>query len=304
MKNKTENIQEMPVGRTFKRERGFFTFAQNGSHDYLRMAYALALSLKATQTDVPYLAVGITSGMTVPKEYLWAFDEIIEIPWGDAAKDSSWKLENEWKAYHMTPYRETIKLDCDMLFLQNVDAWWDVLATKDVWASTTAITYRGSVATSDHYRKTFTANELPNIYTAFMYFRHSDLASELFTMAELIYVNWDKFILEFMDEPRPTEVSTDVVFALAIKLLGIQDETTDASSDFPYFTHMKTKLQEWDNEAVTERWTDHIGTYFTDELELKIGRYRQLAPLHYHVKTFITDEMISIYESKVKVKRK
>jgi hypothetical protein len=42
------------TNREFKRKRGFFTFAQNGTHDYVRMAYALALSLKATQTDVPY----------------------------------------------------------------------------------------------------------------------------------------------------------------------------------------------------------------------------------------------------------
>lgn len=288
--------------RKFKRERGFFTFAQNGTHDYIRMAYALALSLKATQIDVPYLAIGITPGTIVPDDYSWAFDEIIEIPWGDSAEDSSWKLENEWKSYHMTPYRETIKLDCDMLFLQNIDVWWDSLKQQDVWASTTALTYRGNVVTSDFYRKTFTANQLPNVYTAFMYFQHSDLAEELFTMAELIYFNWEKFIFDYMDEPRPTEVSTDVVFALAMKLIGREDECTRISSEFPNFTHMKTKLQGWDNEAVTEQWSNHIGVYFTDDLELKIGRYRQLSPLHYHIKNFVTDEMISLYEQRVKPK--
>jgi hypothetical protein len=46
--------QMTETNREFKRKRGFFTFAQNGTHDYVRMAYALALSLKATQTDVPY----------------------------------------------------------------------------------------------------------------------------------------------------------------------------------------------------------------------------------------------------------
>lgn len=284
--------------RQFKRERGFFTFAQNGTHDYIRMAYALALSLKATQEEVPYLAIGITHGTKVPKKYAWAFDEIIEIPWGDAAKDESWKLQNEWKAYHMTPYRETIKLDCDMLFLQNIDTWWDSLAQQDVCAATTALTYRAEVVTSDYYRKTFTANKLPNVYTAFMYFRYSDTAKELFTMAEIIFQNWEKFSFEYMEEPRPTEASTDVVFALAMKLLGLEDECTRPGT-FPNFTHMKTKLQDWNEHEVTENWNQHIGVYFTDELELKIGRYRQLAPLHYHMKDFITDEMIDLYEQKV-----
>jgi hypothetical protein len=101
-----QEYQMKETNREFKRKRGFFTFAQNGTHDYVRMAYALALSLKATQTDVPYLSIGVTPGQVVPEKYKWAFDEIIEIPWGDAAKTSSWKLENEWKAYHMTPYEE------------------------------------------------------------------------------------------------------------------------------------------------------------------------------------------------------
>src|SRR5271157_3807356 len=103
--------------RIFKRERGFLTIAQNSADtDYIRLAYGLALSLKATQKENGYLSILVTPGTIVNKEYRWAFDEIIEIPWGDNATASRWKLENEWKAYHVTPYRETIKLDADMLF--------------------------------------------------------------------------------------------------------------------------------------------------------------------------------------------
>ncbi len=287
--------------RKAKRQRGFFTFAQNGTFDYLRLAYGLALSLKATQVEVPYLAVGITPGTIVPKEYAWAFDEIIEIPWGDAAKDSSWKLENEWKAYHMTPYEETIKLDCDMLFLQNVDSWWDTLATQDFWACTTALTYRGNEATSDFYRKTFTANNLPNVYSAFMYFKYSDLAKSVFEMTELIFQNWEHFTFTFMEEPRPTEVSTDVAIALAIKLLGVEDECTNTLRGVPNFTHMKSQMQDWTgSREIPENWLESVSVYMTEDLELKIGRFRQLAPLHYHLKEFLTDEMIELYEAKVK----
>jgi hypothetical protein len=285
--------------RDFKRQRGFFTFAQNGTHDYLRMAYALALSLKATQHKVPFLTVGVTPGMIVPERYKWAFDEIIEIPWGDAASKSAWKLENEWKAYHMTPYVETIKLDCDMLFLQNVDEWWSMLEQQDVWATTTALTYRNHRVTNDFYRKTFTANKLPNIYTAFMYFKYSDMAEKLFEMVELIYQNWPLFVRDYMEEPRPKEVSTDVAFALAMKLLNIEDECTNKMREFPNFTHMKSQLQDW-GPNVPEDWISSIGVYFTDQLELKIGKFRQLAPLHYHIKEFLTDEMIGFYEAKVK----
>jgi hypothetical protein len=63
---------------------------------------------------------------------------------------------------------------------------------------------------------------------------------------------------------------------------------------------MKTQLQGWDTNRVTEKWNDHIGVYFTDDLELKIGKYRILAPLHYHAKDFVTDEMIQFLEGKTK----
>jgi hypothetical protein len=162
-----------PMEREFKRDRGFLVFAQNGNTDYLRLAYGLALSLVATQTDVPYLSVAITPGMDVPDHYREVFDEVIDIPWIDAAAQSEWKLENEWKAYHVTPYRETIKLDADMLFTADIAHWWKLLSTRDFWACTSVETYRGEIATSDYYRKTFTSNSLPNVYTAFMYFRES-----------------------------------------------------------------------------------------------------------------------------------
>ena len=51
------------MARKYKRQRGFFTIAQYSEKfgDYPRMAYALALSLKASQVEAPYLAVGMTT---------------------------------------------------------------------------------------------------------------------------------------------------------------------------------------------------------------------------------------------------
>ncbi len=209
----------MRLDTDFKRDRGFLTFAQNGSVDYVRLAYALALSLKATQKENAHLSIVVTPGTKVPERYAAAFDDIIEVPWLDEASRSEWKLENEWKAYHVTPYRETIKLDADMIFPSDISEWWDVLARQDFCAATTATTYRGEVVTSDYYRKVFTSNELPNVYSAFTYFRFSDTAQEVFRMMETIFHNWEHFFYEYLDDTRPEVVSTDVVMALAIKLL-------------------------------------------------------------------------------------
>jgi hypothetical protein len=280
-----------------KRERGFLTIAQNsGELDYVKMAYALALSIKATQKENPYLSIMITPETKVPAEMIWAFDEIIEIPWGDHAQYSKWKLENEWKAYHASPYRETIKLDADMLFPADISSWWDLLADKDFWATTQVINYRGNIITSDIFRKTFTFNYLPNIYTAFMYFKKSTLAHKIFDFSETIFYNWEKFFYEFLvADERPKFLSTDVIFALAIKLLDLADECTGKMA-IPTFAHMKTDLQGWVGEMLPEDWTKIAGLYVTPELDFKIGAFRQKYPVHYHIKTIVDDKLISYYE--------
>ena len=279
-------------------KRGFLVFAQNGETDYLRLAYGLALSLRATQSEVSALSVVVTPGQDIPTHYREVFDQVIDVPWLDEAKNSSWKLENEWKAFHVTPYEETIKLDADMLFTTDIKEWWPVLARQDVWACTDVETYRGEGVVSDYYRKVFTANDLPNIYTAFMYFKASDAALELFSMAEVIYHNWQKFFHEFLDITRPSEVSTDVVFALAMKLIDRTDEMTFAGHSIPRFVHMKSRLQGWPD--IGEEWTNHLSGTLTEDLVLKIGRYRQTLPVHYHIKSFLTDEMISTYEKAIR----
>lgn len=286
-----------------KRQRGFLCIAQNGNkadvfpeRDYLRMAYALALSIKASQKEVPYMSVAVTPGTKIKLKHKKVFDEIIEIPWGDPAEFSKWKIRNKWKYYYCTPYEETIILDSDMLFPDDISSWWDILSQQDVWACTKPRTYRNELITSDHYRKVFTVNELPNVYTAFMYFKQSDLAAELFKLIDVIFHNWNVFYDEYLYKERPGFLSADVAYALAMKLLDVKHLCTNEHFDVPSFVHMKSQLQGWDFESLKEDWTKHVGVYLTPKGELKIGNFKQLLPFHYQVKSFLTDERIKIYE--------
>lgn len=288
------------IDRRFKRKKGLITIAQNNKdHNYLRMAYALALSLKNSQTNIPYLSVCVSDKNLVPKKYYEVFDEVIEIPWGDHAKKSEWKVENKWKYFFMTPYEETIILDTDMLFFNDISDWWEYCSNYELLACTNVYTYRQNLITNDFYRKTFTSNKLPNIYTAFLYFKQTEKVLNYFKFLEIIFNNWEYYFYEFLDETRPKFFSSDVAFSLGMKLLNLEDEFTNKVSTFPKFIHMKSQLQDWNTSQITEEWTKHIGVYINSDLKCKIGQYNQLLPLHYHDKNFLTDDIIKKYERKL-----
>ncbi len=280
--------------------RGYLILAQNnGTDDYIRQAYALALSIKNTQSTVNSVALATDEIITDPK-YLAVFDHIVPIPWTDSAKDSTWKIENKWKYYYMTPFDETVVLDADMLFPKDISYWWDILSQKEMWITNKPRTFRGEIITSTEYRPSFEPNDLPNVYTAFIYFKKTETVGELFQLLEIIFNNWERFFYEFMDETRPKHLSGDVAYALAIKILGLETECFGELDSMPSFVHMKSYLQNVDKKLVTEDWTKHFPTYFSDDGTFKIGNYEQTLPFHYQVKSWLTDEMISILEARLK----
>ena len=107
--------------------------------------------------------------------------------------------------------------------------------------------------------------------------------------------DWEKIYAKYLDATRPTWLSADVAYALAMKILDITDLCT-APLDVPTFVHMKSRIQNFQNLA-DEDWTKYIPTYFTDDCKLKIGNYQQYYPFHYHVKEWLTDDIVNKLES-------
>jgi len=281
--------------------RGYLILSQNTKRDdYNRLAYGLALSIKNSQSKVTSVCLA-TDTDTMPGNYYEVFDHVAPIPWIDHAALSKWKIENKWKYYYMSPFDETVILDADMMFPEDISHWWDVLSKKDIWITDKPRTYKGDVITSTKYRPAFASNNLPNVYTAFMYFKKSDLAVELFKLVEYIFNNWERFFYNYLDENRPKHLSGDVAYALAIKILGIENECFGNISDLPTFVHMKSHLQGIREELISEDWTKNIPTYFSEDGRFKIGSYQQTLPFHYNVKHWLTDEMIALLEKRVGV---
>jgi len=281
--------------------KGYIVLAQNNSTtDYLEQAYALALNLKLTQTVVNNLTVCVdqdTRKLIKPKHEA-IFDHIVDIPWNDDAKDAEWKINNKWKYLYMTPYDETVILDTDMIFPTDVSYWWDIMAERDVWATTNVKTYRGNDVISDpYYRKYFIANDLPNIYTAFFYFKKSELASELFAMVEVIFQHWQRMYYKYLPKGKPEHLSGDVSFALAMQLLGIEHLCTKINvKNVPTFVHMKSHVQDIPSSKIGDKWSDTLPTYYNTCRDFKIGNFSQTLPFHYVEKDWMTAEMIKAME--------
>ena len=135
--------------------RGFVILAQNTeSVDYIKCAKALSISIKNVMPN---------ANVTI----------ITELPYGDLAPDSDWKLINDWQVYEASPYDETIKLEADMFLPRSIEYWWDILSINNITVCTTIRNFKGEISNCRVYRKFIDDNHLPDVYNALTYFKKS-----------------------------------------------------------------------------------------------------------------------------------
>lgn len=273
--------------------RGFITIAQNSAYgDYVRAAYGLALSLKKTQSKHAGLTVMVTPGTVIPDKYRAVFDQVIEIPWGDAAGLEEWKVHNKWKVYYASPYDETILLDADMLIGVDLDAYWNILRRRPVFACTSPYTFRGDPIMGSPFRHAFDQYGLPHVYTALFYFRRDAAVQRYFRKVQHVYENWEGLRQHYYH--LPVNVSGDLAFALAMRMT--ETEHIYTSKEWPGIVHMKAELQDLGRGKVLDDWVQHLGVQVRTDGTIYVGGYYQRFPFHYQVKTFLTDNILERLE--------
>ena len=279
----------------FQDQQGYFAFVQNSDVDYLRLAYLQALSIKSTQRINKYaIAVDENTKAQIKDKHRKVFDYIIDIPFGDDAKDDDWKLSNNWKLYSCTPFKETVNLDVDILFTRDISHWWDHMRQKDICITTDVMDYHGNVITSRIFRKVFDDNLLLNTYNGFSYFRYSRTMLDFFNAVRMIFGNWDVYRDSICKNVRTAKATTDEVYALAANLIG--EEKCYIPGMQPTFTHMKPELQPFNS---SQKWTDEVSWTLTNDMDFIVGGYYQMYPFHYQQKDFVTDDLIRRYEEKI-----
>jgi hypothetical protein len=196
------------------------------------------------------------------------------LPFGDQGG-----YANDWQVFHASPYRETIKLEADMIAAGPIDHWWNLFEHRDVVISQGARTFYDQPAESRHYRKTFDQNNLPDVYNAITYWRLSATAKDFFQLVRAIFKHWNHYrtLLKFPDE-LPT---TDVVYAMAAVIMGPERVTLPAGLG-PTIAHMKRYV----NPIQSDNWTKEL-TWESDPL--RINTIAQSGLVHYHIKEWTNE---------------
>ena len=267
---------------------------KKNTHQYHQMAYLLALSIKHTQkSGYDNVAVVVDD-----KEI---FDIFRASPFID--RTIFWDEKDHWDGRSwmdkLSPWEHTVCLDSDMLFLRDYSHWIDHFKeSAPLYIAPKAYTYRGEVITNDYCRKTFTANSLPNLYSAYTWFnKQHTITEDFFNLGRTIIENPTDFKNLFLDNYIPEKVGTDEAFALAAKILDIEDSIS-YQLEFPRFVHMKPELQNL-TRLITSIDLD-LGYYIGKDNKLKVGTFAQTDIFHYAQKDLDIAGMIENYENIIK----
>ena len=181
---------------------------------------------------------------------------------------------NDWQMFQVSPYRQTVKLEADMICASPFDHWWILFENRDVVISQGARDFYGNPAKSRAYRKTFDQNNLPNVYNAITYWRLSTTAREFFQLVRNIFENWNEYkkLLKFADD----NANTDLVYAMATKIIGKEQVTLPAGLG-PTIVHMKQHI----NQLQGADWTKEL---VWERNPLRINTVAQHGMFHYYIK--------------------
>jgi len=268
---------------------GYLCIAQNsGDVDYLKMAYLQALSCKLTQSIDNNFSVIVDTETheQVTDAHRAVFDKIIVLK-HDLAKNSKIKMQNECQVFAYSPYKSTIKTECDMLFTTDLSWLWNTYAQFTYSFTQSVYTYDGHVIDNRKYRQQFDENLMPNIYSAWTYFTYDTACKEIYDTMRLIIDDWDYYRDHYLVNCRYDEPRTDEVYALALKILDIKPRDSGFG-----FVHMKSELQRCFSK---QPWQDQLHWDIQPDFIPTIGHYKQTRPIHYVEKSFCTDELVDRY---------
>lgn len=261
--------------------------SKSQTHRYDLMAVLLALSIKRTQKQ-NYDKVALVTDDKEKLSWFKAFPYFDTVIFWD--KKSYW----DGRSYmdELSPWKHTVCLDTDMIFFRDTSHWIDYFIRENyLYVANKVLQYNGREMNNDYCRKTFIDNDLPMLYSAYTFFTKDEKSKDFFDLGRRIIENPREFKNFFLSKNIPEIVGTDEAFALAAKILDIENEIS-YPLEFPRFTHLKSELQ----DGVKISVADDLGYYFNVD-NFKIGIFNQIDILHYSDKDLDVGSLIQEYQN-------
>ena len=262
-----------------KRGFGFLWFAINTENtNYAKLSIKLAGSIKALGM-LGETAVACDSETRKLLCNNKDIDHLIQIP-DFISSDGAQNFLNEWQAFRLTPFTHTIKLESDMLFTSNISWWWHVLKQHDMVFSHDCFDIAENKVVDQKHRRIFIQNHLPNIYNGLTYFRYCEYANSFFNLCKALTENWKSVREHILINCHDTNPSTDIIYALAKKILDpLQIKTI--RYDFFRMIHFKPHISRDSHHAIMEKYMPLL-----DNKKIILGGQALTKPFHYHDKDF------------------
>lgn len=266
-------------------EIGFL--ARVSGAEYLKMAYVQALSIKLTQrTHNKYaIIVDTETAKLIEPKHREVIDEVIVDP-------IDWDFTREWSTFNLTPWKKTVKLDVDVLMVDDVSRQLSNAFAYPMLFTSTIFDFRGAHIRSRKHRRVFDNNLLPDIYTAFYTFKDHAITARFFEIAQAIGNDWEWVATEFLKNNFDQRPKDDEIFALTASVLF--DHQFLEPGSLLTLTHLKPEINGLSEHL---KWYEQLPYELNNENETWVGGHRiKYGPLHYADPGFITDEIVTLYE--------
>ena len=112
-----------------KEQYGYLTYAINSDDtDYESIAHLWALSVKLTHKHCPPLAVIVKNKQKCRKSLYKVFDYVIELQSRDVVNN----MQYECDILKLSPFKETVKFESDMLCTSDIMIWQKYFRLRDM----------------------------------------------------------------------------------------------------------------------------------------------------------------------------
>ena len=262
--------------------QGFIIQAQ--SETDRKQALALAYSIK---TSNPEASISLVCGdlNKIETKHEEPFDNIVEYPFSNKSNPRL----NDWQCWWVTPYEESIVIDCACIVNQDLTTVWDYLSHNyELCFPGTIKDFRHQIVKQDKRHEFLEEYKLKSVHTAWFYFKKNNSTMDYFKLADPYMQNYiELFKHKFQPQHLPDDYVSDIMHGIVVNDMALEN-VTDKNLNY---IDMDIVSDYFRNKA--DKWTDYLNVWSRDNGTVKIQNYATTGILFYKESDFLTEDIFN-----------